>query len=96
MTAMPQDFSIQWSIKMPNGELVSDGLSGNPILFSSREAAEEACENVRRNAERIGITEWLGEIVYQYVSPFISDRDNGQQLVAELQAWMQRQQGGTK
>lgn len=49
---------------------------------------------MRRAASRFGITEWLGEFVYQYVSPFVSDRDDGQQLVAELQAWM-RQQGGT-
>lgn len=92
---MTDKFTRQYAVRKPDGTLVASPFSGKTVLWDTREAAEEVIIHFREHAAEMGITEWLGEIVHCYMSPFVSERDDGQQLITELQAWM-RTQGGTR
>lgn len=87
------EFTRRYAVRKPDGTLVQSPYTGKTLLWDTRETAEQVINHFREHAAEIGITEWFGEIVYQWVSPFMSDRDDGRQLFVELQAWMRRQGG---
>jgi hypothetical protein len=93
MSGLPEGFSLQFAVKLPDGRLYSHPVNGHPFLWIERAAAELMLERLGQNAHDMGIRGWQGTVVWSYCSPFVDY--NAQQLVDELQAWLQQQTGGT-
>ena len=87
-------FTTTWAIQMPDGSYAkASPREERPLMWSSRELAEEYMQQIKAAAASIGITAWTGRVVRQYCTPFIGDGDDAEVLVAELEAWM-RANGG--
>jgi hypothetical protein len=85
-------YATRWAIRLPNGRLAMANLALE-WSWASREEAEQAIGYFRFNAERMGISDWNGEIVRQYCTPWLGDNDNGEHLVDELTEWLVRETG---
>ncbi|XTP37134.1 hypothetical protein ACORG1_13330 [Mycobacterium sp. TJFP1] len=100
------DFTYQWAIRLPNGELLTyqpacthaAHLFGASVpepkvaVFDDRAEAESALEVCRRQAAQVGITAWAGVIEQRVCSAF-SVTDPSAQFAAEVAEWI-AQQGG--
>ncbi|MCG7596310.1 hypothetical protein [Mycobacterium sp. PSTR-4-N] len=95
------DFATQFAIRLPNGELYTrcqhSHLFGTqcdrePVVFDTREQAENGITMLARSAQELGIDNWadLACIESRLCSPF-SQTDPGEQFVDELTKWTERQ-----
>ena len=87
------DFSVQYAIRLPDGQMYLSPFSGAVVTWSQEEGAEHVCQQLRAHAVAIGL-EWTGTIVRRYCTPFIGPQDPAEHLVAELETWLQQQAGG--
>jgi len=92
--AEDQWFSVRWAIRLPNGNIWK-GQYG-PWMWETEDAATQAIESIQRSADEIGVGEWRGGIVRQMCTPWIGKKDNADDLIGELSAWLERQIGGEK
>lgn len=86
-------FQTRWGIRLPDGNMAATAL-GPLWIWNTREEAERAMGYFRIHAERLGLHDWRGEIVRQLCTPWISEDDNAELLVAELSRWLERETGG--
>lgn len=100
---MSDDFTRQFAIRLPNGELFSTpevggwyasllGVSPRPqrvVVYDSREEAETALQAMQEKGAQMGIT-LVASIESRLCSPF-SQTDPGEQFVDELTKWAERQ-----
>lgn len=86
-------FTMQFAIRLPDGNLYLHPMSGSVVTWSEREGAELVLAQLQAHAASIGIPGYIGTIEHRYCTPFIADGDPAEQLVDELTAWLQ-QQGG--
>jgi hypothetical protein len=93
MTGDAQGFTLHYAIRLPNGELFT-AYNGEVARWSEQRYAENVLRQLAEQATAMGITEYLGQIVRSYATPFIGPNDGGEQLVDELQAWLRRETGG--
>jgi len=89
------EFTLQFAIRLPDGNLWLSPLSGAVVTWSDRPGAEHVLEQLKIQAASIGLG-FLGTIVYRYCTPFIDETANGSGLVDELTAWLQRETGGNR
>lgn len=87
-----QWFQTRYGIRLPDGSMAPT-MAGTAWTCDSREVAEKAIAYFRDGAERIGVSDWSGEIVRQLCTPWISDTDNAQLLIKELNDWLAQQTG---
>ena len=90
-----QWFSTRYGIRLPDGTMAISPL-GMPWTWEDREMAERAIAYFQYNAQRLGVTEWRGEIVRQFCTPWIGDRDNADILIRDLSEWLARETGGSQ
>ena len=85
-------YETRWAIRLPDGRLAMSSV-GQSWMWPDRATAEQAIGYFRFNAERMGITDWQGEIVRQYCTPWLADNDTAEHLFNELTAWLARETG---
>lgn len=92
MTA--NDFSIQYAIRLPDGNLYCSPLSGAVVTWSSREGAEYVLSQLATQATMMGIANYGGSIEHRYCTPFAPvDQALAEQMIDELTKWLY-QNGG--
>jgi len=103
---MTEQFTTQFAIRMPNGELhcqlggssMFESMFGvanrprRPAMWDTRAEADEALQGIRDKAAQMGITEWFGVVVQRLCTPF-TQGDPTEHFADEVTQWMQ-QQGG--
>lgn len=89
---MMTEYATRWAIRLPDGRLAMSSV-GQAWMWNDRATAEQAIGYFQHNAERMGITDWRGEIVRQYCTPWLADSDTAERLVDELTAWLARETG---
>lgn len=89
-------FSEHFAIRMPDGNMFNYPGTDNVARWNDRAQAQCVLEQMRAQQRHFGVPDWRGEIVRQYVSPFIGDNDNADALLAELDRWLRQQTGGTQ
>ncbi len=102
---MTNDFTKQWAIAMPNGELWRNqcqchgGMFGvcfhnpPPSTFDSRAEAEHTLHQIRAvQARDMGVTDWAGHIVQRLCSPF-TVHDPAEQFGTAVEDWLKTQGG---
>lgn len=95
MTGLPEGFTLQYAVRLPDGELYASP-NDHPYLWSTREGAELMLEVLSQRAHAMGARDWHGRIEYQVCSPFLVPDDQAAgRLADEIQAWLQQQTGGT-
>jgi hypothetical protein len=87
-------FETRYAIRLPNGKLAFCDITSSPWIWDSRELAEKSIGYFKHNAEKIGVSQWEGEIVRQLCTPWIGEKDNADHLITELSAWLARETGG--
>lgn len=85
-------FTIQYAIRMPDGNLVTTPI-GSEALWKERPDAERTLIALRAQAANIGVRDWAGVVVRRYSTPFISDTDPAENLITDLGAWLKQQSG---
>lgn len=90
---MSTEFTTQFAIRMPDGQMLTNPFTGFVATFSDRALAEQAWQHLRAQAASVGVSEWAGVIVHRYCTPFLGPQDPAEHLVNELTTWLQ-QQGG--
>ncbi|AMU39214.1 hypothetical protein A3N99_02660 [Mycobacteroides abscessus] len=90
---IPEGYELHYAIRQPDGQLVTDGFTNRPVVFADRSGAEKALNQMRQFASRMGITEYMGRIVYRLCSSYIDLDDPATGLIDELEAWRKGQGG---
>lgn len=92
------EFTTEYAIRQPDGKLWGQpkvdlfGQTVEPVepeVFKTRGAAEQALEQLRASASRMGV-EWLATIESRLCTSF-SVTDPSEQMIAELEAWRREQ-----
>lgn len=86
------DFTMQYAIQLPNGELFMHPFNGQVATWSEFDRAKHVYDQLAANAEVLGMT-FAGEIVHRYCTRFISRTDQAEKLILELEDYL-KQQGG--
>lgn len=89
-------FQTRYAIRMPDGRLAMNSITGSPWIWVERADAEKAMGYFRAYAERLGVEDWHGQIVQQLCTPWVTECDyiTAQQFVDELTLWLEQQTGG--
>jgi hypothetical protein len=91
------DFTIQFAIRLPDGELYLSPMSGAVVTWSSREGAEHVLAQLREYAQSMGIREYAGAIVRRYCTPFVGEgQDVAAEMFEELTKWLAQNSGGAQ
>lgn len=90
---MTSQHTIQYGIRLPDGNMWRSPLSGAEVTWTERGGAEHVLEHLRTHAASMGMV-FGGTVVRRYCTPFIDETDDGARLVEELTAWMRRETGG--
>lgn len=91
-----EGFTLQFAIRLPDGNLALNPITSQPLLWADEAGAEKVLGMLRTNAASIGVSDWAGEIVRRLCTPFVSVSDPAEQLVAELSEWLKQQAGEPK
>lgn len=89
----PTGYLERFAIRLPCGELAQSPY-GQAWMWDERAKAERAIAYFRAGAQRIGVTDWNGEIVRQLCTPWLGDNDRADHLIEELTRWLERETGG--
>ena len=90
------DFTVQYAIRLPDGQMFTNAMNGAVVTWSERRGAEHVWAQLRDHAATVGVTQWAGVIVHRYCTPFIGPQDPAEHLVDELTRWLQQQDGGAR
>lgn len=96
----PEDFSIPSALRDMQNALGGFYMMGGqaprtvtviePVIFTSRAAADEAVTNIAKHAQQLGVTHWGGMVVERLCTPFIGT-DPGVAFRDEIIDWIQQQ-----
>lgn len=93
---MSNEFTIQWAVRLPDGQMFLHPVSGAAVTWSSREGAQYVLDQLREQARAMGVHNYAGALVRRYCTPFIGEAD-GQDVAAamidEITEWLHRQGG---
>lgn len=93
MEEYPPGYSQRYGVRLPDGDMAVDPYR-QVWMFEDRQRAEDLIHHLRTVAEKLGMSDWHGQVVRQLATPWISDDDNAALMVTELSAWLARQVGG--
>lgn len=103
---MSNEFTTQYAVRLPNGELFSVPAACNhgsfifgmeppaprPVVMNDRAEAEKLLDSLKCQAAQLGITGWAGQIEQRTCSPFsVTDPSAG--LGDEVEKWAGTQGG---
>ena len=88
------DFTMQFAIRLPDGNHYIHPHSGAVVTWSEKAGAEYVLAQLQAHAASIGIPGYIGTIEHRYCTPFIAEGDPAEQLVDELTTWLKQQSGG--
>lgn len=86
-------FSIQYAIRLPDGQLAVNPYTSGPYLWEDEASALKSLEILRHQAAQIGVSCWAGAVVRRYCTPFVGADDPGEQFLDELSTWLKQQTG---
>lgn len=89
------EFSIQYAIRLPDGQMFTSPYSGAVVTWSEQCGAQHVWQQLRDQAAAMGVPEWAGVIVHRYCTPFLGPQDPAEHLVDELTTWLQSQGGAS-
>lgn len=88
-------FVTVYTIRLPDGQFLRNPFSGsNLVTFSDFLHADSVLDGLKAQAAAMGITDYRGEIVRAYRTPFIGVNDNASHMIDQLSAWLAKQTGG--
>jgi hypothetical protein len=64
-----------------------------PALFDTRADAEVLLNEIRRQAESVGVTNWGGQVVCQLCSPFVPV-DPAPLFCEHIESWLHQREAG--
>lgn len=88
-----EDFTIQYAIELPNGDMFVNPHNGAVVTWSAFDGAKGVYDQLVAQAQHMGMT-FGGQIVHRYCSRFIGRADQAHHLIAELEQFLRAQGGG--
>lgn len=94
MTQPNGGFALQYAIRLPDGTLGINQMTGEVWTSYDLPTAERVLANVRSHAAVLGVPDWQGSIEHRYCTPFVPIGGvSSERMLEDLDAWLKQQTG---